>query len=221
MGAVIYVDTRQQAGKHVIKDEWWASHGVSTTRVKLDFGDYMTDGSNISVDTKRNIAEIAQNINGKEHDRFKRECQRAAAAGYRLIILVENSDGVYNFDSLTEWTNDHCRYCGEYKKKKCDPRDSSTKCAKHGTRKPIQGDRLAKAMQTMAERYGVRFAFCPPDDSARLICSLLGVGYKALCRDCFRYVNGVCVPACGGELTEGPARIVDGQAEMCERGCPF
>ncbi len=179
MGTVIQIDTRQQAGKHEVKNEWWALHGVPTVRLKLDFGDYMTDGSNRSIDTKRSIDEIAQNINGKQHDRFKRECQRAASAGYRLIILVENYDGINSLDDLKAWTNTHCGYCVHFKKKACNPRDNGEKCRKHGTRKPIQGERLARAMSTMSERYGVRFEFCNPNESARRICELLGVKYDA------------------------------------------
>lgn len=177
MGGVLRIDTRQQAGKHELKNEWWALHGVSTVRCKLDFGDYTVDGSNISIDTKRNIDEIAKNINGRNHDRFKRECQRAAAAGYRLIILIENRDGITDLESLKEWTNGHCVMCSHSRMGKCDPLDTSTKCGKHGTRKPIQGKRLALAMSTMSERYGVRFMFCNPHDSARVICELLGVRY--------------------------------------------
>lgn len=177
MADVIKVDTRQHHGKHDIKNEWWASHKVSTISIKLDFGDYQTDGSNISIDTKRNIAEIAQNINGKNHDRFKREILRAREAGYRLIILVENREGVTCLDDLKGWMNDHCAKCGTRKKTSCIPYDSQ-KCPRHGTRKPIQGNRLAKAMSTMSERYGVRFEFCNPHDAARIICELLGVKYE-------------------------------------------
>ena len=177
MGDVIKVDTRQHKGKHAVKDDWWASHGVSTARVKLDFGDYMTDGSNVSVDTKRNIAEVAQNIGGRNHARFKRECQRAAASGCRLVVLVENRDGVHCLDDLRKWTNDHCRACGERRRSGCNPFDGQ-KCPRHGTRKPIQGPRLAKAMETMQERYGVRFEFCAPRDAAEIICGLLGVSYE-------------------------------------------
>lgn len=175
--AVIYEDSRQQANKHEIKHAWWASHGVSTVRRKLDFGDYMADGSNVSVDTKRSIDEIAQNINGKSHARFKRECQRAQSEGHRLVILVENREGVRDYDSLRKWTNGHCVRCGE-RAHGCNPRETSSKCPKHGTRKPIQGPRLAKAMQTMHARYGVEFMFCKPDESARIVCELLGVDYE-------------------------------------------
>ena len=178
MDASIKIDTRQQAGKHAIKDEWWASHGVSTVRCKLDFGDYMVDGSNVSVDTKRNIAEIAQNINGRNHDRFKRECIRARDAGCRLVVLVENRDGVHELSDVAKWTNDHCKACGVRRQGRCNPFNGRENCAKHGTRKPIQGPRLAKAMSTMSERYGVKFMFCDPRETARIICELLGVAYE-------------------------------------------
>lgn len=176
MGGTILTDTRQHAGKHAIKDGWWASHGVSTVRTKLDFGDYMAEGSNVSVDTKRSIAEIAQNINGRNHDRFKRECMRARDAGCRLVILVENRDKVEDVDGVRKWMNDHCRMCGTRRTVHCNPYDGQ-KCPKHSTRKPIQGPRLAKAMSTMSERYGVKFMFCHPRDTARIICELLGVAY--------------------------------------------
>lgn len=178
MGNAIKTDTRQQAGKHVLKDEWWASHGVSTTREKLDFGDYMTDGSNVSVDTKRSIGEVAQNINGRNHDRFKRECVRARDAGYRLVILVENREGVKDLRGVSSWLNDHCRGCSHRRSGQCSPLDPTGKCPRHNTRKPIQGPRLMRAMKTMAERYGVDFRFCDPRDTARIICELLGVEYE-------------------------------------------
>lgn len=169
-------DSRQQAGKHELKHGWWGAHGVTITRQKLDFGDYMVEGSNVSVDTKASVAEIAQNINGREHARFKRECQRAAEAGYRLVVLVENTDGYTHPAHVCQWTNTHCTSCRRYRAGKCDPH-AGGQCEKHGTRKPIQGPRLAKAMSTMSARYGVKFMFCAPEDSARIVCDLLGVEY--------------------------------------------
>jgi uncharacterized protein YukE len=108
MGALIYEDSLNKIDKHVIKHEYWAAHGIDVVRtrfdgkhgVPVDFGDYYAEGSNRVVDTKRSIDEIAQNINGKSHDRFKRECQRAQAAGYRLVVLIENRDGVRGYDSM-------------------------------------------------------------------------------------------------------------------------
>ncbi|MBO7702008.1 MAG: ERCC4 domain-containing protein [Eggerthellaceae bacterium] len=172
MGGTIIVDTRQHRGKHAVKDAWWASHGVSTVRQTLDFGDYMAEGSNVSVDTKRNIDEIAQNIGGRNHKRFKNECVRARDASCRLVILVETYEGVHQVADLVSWTNGHCRMC-----RMCNPH-AKGKCDKHGTNKPIQGARLMTAMNTMAFRYGVRFEFCRPKEAAQRICELLGVEYE-------------------------------------------
>lgn len=174
----IWEDTRQQSDKHEIKHGWWEAHGVTVTRRKLDAGDYMADGSNVTVDTKRNVDELAMNINGKSHDRFKRECQRAAAAGYRLVVLVENMEGYTRLEHVCQWTNGHCASCQWFRRGKCDPHEPTAKCPRHGTRKPIQGPRLAKAMQTMHSRYGVEFRFCKPSESARIVCELLGVDYE-------------------------------------------
>ena len=184
--AILYEDTLNRPGKHSVKHSWWSAHGVAIVRIRFDgtheqcpvsFGDYYAPGSNRVVDTKRNVDEIAQNINGKSHARFKRECQRAQSSGYRLIVLIENECGYSTFEDAATWTNGHCSKCGYYRGVKCDPRDTSTKCLKHGTRKPIQGDRLVKAMSTMQARYGVRFMFCEPKSAAEIICKLLGVMY--------------------------------------------
>lgn len=178
---VICEDTRQQndarGDKHASKHAWWASHGVTVIARKLDAGDYMSDGCAVTVDTKRSVAEIAQNINGREHDRFKRECQRAADAGLTLVVLVENRNGYRSVGDVRRWTNEHCAHCAFRLRRACNVHDARVRCAKHGTRKPIQGPRLAKAMRTMGERYGVEFMFCSPEDSARIVCDLLGVPY--------------------------------------------
>lgn len=173
----IYCDTRQHDGKHDRKMKWWADHGVETEVRKLDFGDYMADGSNVSVDTKRGIAEIAQNIS-RDHARFRRECDRAAEAGCRLVILVENREGIRDTAGVRSWRNPHCyRQCRVRAAVGCDPR-AGGRCAWHKTMKPIQGGRLAKAMETMEARHGVLFMFCRPEESAQTICELLGVSYE-------------------------------------------
>ena len=217
--------------KHKVKHEWLDAHGIEVVRVRFDgkhppvpvsFGDYYRAGSNVVVDTKRNIAEIAANINGQQHERFREECRRAQRDGYRLIVLIENAENIGSLHSLTAWTNTHCRFCVQYRKGECLPKSSEVKrCKRHGTRKPVQGERLAKAMQTMSDKYGVRFEFCKPEDAAMRICIALGVEFKPLCSDCFRHESGLCRAACGMKLIEGPPQVVDGSNEMCDRGCPF
>lgn len=147
---VIQEDTRQQAGKHDIKHDWFAAHGVELVRSKLPFGDYALVPS-VAVDTKKDMEEIAANICGKEHTRFINECKAAKAAGCTLVILVENTVGIRELSQVHTWINPRAIY--------------SKNC--------VQGDRLKKAMETISERYGVRFDFCQPEESAERILAIL------------------------------------------------
>ena len=147
---VIQEDTRQQAGKHEAKHDWFAAHGVELVRSKLPFGDYALVPS-VAVDTKKDMEEIAANICGKEHTRFINECKAAKAAGCTLVILVENTVGIRELSQVHTWINPRAIY--------------SKNC--------VQGDRLQKAMETISERYGVRFEFCRPDESAERIIAIL------------------------------------------------
>jgi len=172
----IIEDTRQHAGKHDAKHGWFAAHGIEVVRRKLDSGDYMRDGSNVTVDTKASVDEVAGNMSAG-HRRFRNECIRARDAGLRLVVLVENMQGFAKTGDLYRWTNTHCATCHVRQSARCNPR-AAGKCPRHRKNKPIQGDRLAAAMTAMERKYGVRFEFCRPEDSARRICELLGVEYE-------------------------------------------
>lgn len=149
---VIQEDTRQQAQKHEIKHSKWQEHGVALTRCALPYGDYAKP-PHVSVDTKASMLEIAQNIGGTsaEHARFRNELIRAKECGAHLYVLVENDEDIRTLQDVANWTN---------------PRliDSP---------KAITGARLARAMQTMQERYGVTFLFCAPEQAAGIIYYLL------------------------------------------------
>ena len=148
---VILEDTRQQVGKHDLKHDYFTSEGIEVVRTKLPFGDYALWGASTAVDTKANVEEIAQNIGGREHARFREECKLAKRCGGQLIILVENEHGYMCIDDVVGWINPNCRK----------------------TSRSIEGPRLAKAMNTMSERYGVRFEFCAPEEAGRRVIQLL------------------------------------------------
>lgn len=147
----IQEDTRQKAGKHDIKHSYFETNSVNVIRCKLPFGDYAPVPP-VSIDTKENIDEIANNICGKEHKRFINECKAAKAAGCKLIILVENDVGISDVSQVHNWINPRVVY--------------SPNC--------VQGARLQKAMETITERYGAEFLFCHPDDAGRIITEILG-----------------------------------------------
>lgn len=153
---IIQEDTRQQTGKHNIKHAHFEECGVDLLRCKLPFGDYALVPP-VSIDTKKDMEEIAGNIcgNREEHERFIRECKLAKAAGSKLIFLIENTVGIEKLSDVHFWINPRAIY---------SPR-------------AVQGERLQKAMETIEERYGVQFLFCTPDQSAGRIMEILS-GYE-------------------------------------------
>ena len=161
---ILYEDTRQKTGLHTMKHDRWRELGIEMFRMKLDHGDYMLDpNGRISVDTKQNMSEIATNI-GSDHMRFRNECIRSKDASCQLIILVENLDGIRSINDVPMWVNP--------RKTQWDiKRDLGMKCRPVP---PISDERLMKSMQTMESRYGVRFEFCSPEESADRVLELLG-----------------------------------------------
>ena len=147
---IIQEDTRQQAGKHDLKHEFFEGQNIGVVRSKLPWGDYAPVPP-VSVDTKANMDEIAANICGKEHKRFITECKAARDAGCQLIILVENDVGINDVSEVHRWINPRVIY--------------SPNC--------VQGPRLQKAMMTISERYGVRFEFCTPEEAGKRVVELL------------------------------------------------
>lgn len=145
----IIEDSRNQKGKHEEKHAVWQQMGVRLRRCKIPYGDYCLPPK-VSVDTKADMAEIAQNI-GAEHKRFVAECKAAKEDGCQLYVLIENTEGIRDLDDVPRWVN---------------PRtELSPNC--------IQGPRLAKAMRTIQERYGCVFMFCRPEEAADIIVDLL------------------------------------------------
>lgn len=171
MARVIYEDTRQQKGKHTRKHEYWAAHGVEVVRKKLDFGDYMTDGSNVVIDTKKGLQEICSNV-GTEHARFVREIERAQVQGYKIVFLIEQPGPVHCVDDIYMWTNNTCERCSYFRALQCD--SVVSKCIKYRHR-PMTGSTLQKIIKSMHASHGCEFELISPDLSAARICELLGI----------------------------------------------
>lgn len=151
----LVIDTRQQEGKHVEKHSYFNQAGITTIRSKLAFGDYAVVPA-VAVDTKASISEIWGNIT-QDHERFRRECVHARECGCQLVILVENTYGIKNLNDLAAWMEPE----KDWRKRN------------RGKSKRIDGSRLAKAMDTMRQKYGVLFDFCPPERAARRILEII------------------------------------------------
>ena len=148
---IIVEDTRQQAEKHKIKNEYFKKHDIKVIRSKLPVGDYARiDNMSVVIDTKKDIQEIIQNVT-KDHKRFVAECELAKEAGIKLIVLIENKENVNCAEDLFKWYN--------WRLKK-SPRATT-------------GKTLYKILKTMEEEYEVSFRFCQIEKSPEIIEEIL------------------------------------------------
>lgn len=170
---IILCDTRQQANKHKLKDEWFEKNDIEVRRTKLYVGDYtLPANQSVCVDTKKDVMEIVGDICGKQHERFRSELLRAKEADIQLYILVEN-------ESFTiPRTNVVSPYIGKLEDlhKWVNPRLWIRKNGKQAYPNATRGVTLMKAAMSMEKRYGVRFVFCRPKDAGQTIIDLLTGG---------------------------------------------
>lgn len=163
-------DTRQQAGKHDIKHKWFEEHGIEIRRCRLYVGDYtLPTNQSICIDTKQSCMELINDLQ-TDHVRFRDELLRAQEAGIKLYILVENDfqwisqkKNIFNtpvrcIKDLYRWKN---------------PRAFIFKSGKQAYPNCAKGSWLAKCCTTCEEKYGCKFVFCKPDESAEIILKIL------------------------------------------------
>lgn len=146
---IIVEDTRNQIDKHKKINEDLEQLGIKVIRSKLYVGDYtLLNDQTICIDTKKDWLEVAGNICGKQHKRFREECLRAKNVGIKLIILVEEST------PLEIW---------EAPKKRNGQQISQ-----------VNKETLQKAIITMEEKYNIQFINCSKYDTAETIINILG-----------------------------------------------
>lgn len=201
MALMVIEDKAQQDSKHITKHLYWESHGVYWERYPLPVGDYILANEqvldvisrkqkrgtgakkmdflgtyNITIDTKKDIQEIVGNICGKQHGRFRDECILAQNNGIKLIVLIENEDGVKSIDDLFHWNNPRLH---NYNKIAYMHNLGKWNNIPLPKAKPTSGETLAKAMLTMEHKYGVEFQFCTHEEAGERILSILNVNTKS------------------------------------------
>ena len=146
---VIYEDTRQQSGKHDNISAQLSAAGIEIRRTKLANGDYAVPPP-ISVDTKKGMSEVYQDIVG-DHERFRAECIRAQNDGTKLVILVE-CENIRRIEDVEHWHN-----------------PLQTRGIKVRPSKAVM-----RSMQTMADKYGIEWQFCRKTETGKRIIEILG-----------------------------------------------
>ena len=147
---ILIEDTRNKIDKHQTKRQCLENLGHQVIRSKLYVGDYsLLNNQSVCIDTKQDWVEVANNLCGKQHERFRNECIKAKNCGIKLVILVEDEI------PIAEWK-------------------SPLKRNKQPITK-VRGEVLQKVIQTMSEKYGVEFVNCSKADAPNEILKILGV----------------------------------------------
>lgn len=162
---VIIRDTRDKKGKHDNVDGYLAEQGYDIVRSKLYVGDVsLLNDQSTCIDLKQGLGEVEGNLI-QQHDRFRAECLRAQEHGIRLVVLVEE-DSISGLSDVAVWQNPR-----RAKWESVDRAHSRGKLlhVQQSGRPPVTGAILAKAMKTMAEKYGVEWQFCSKADTGRAV----------------------------------------------------
>ena len=121
MDKFIIVDSREKPKAITGILDYFDRNDIEYEVSKLLFGDYMEySRPQLVIDRKQNIAELAKNCT-REHDRFRRELERVAKTGSKLIILVEQNRykdrdewvQVRQIVDLIRWSSPHTMVRGE------------------------------------------------------------------------------------------------------------
>lgn len=110
-----------------------------------------------------------QRLYVKRRGFFHRGLKRAEYGDVRLYVLVENKDGVHSIEDLEHWQNPRAKM----QKWVTTQSGERRKVLKHPN--AMSGETLAKALNTMQDRYGVVFKFCTPEAAGAMVLELLGV----------------------------------------------
>lgn len=147
MNNLIIVDTREKGNKKIL--EYFDSVGQDYIISKLDAGDYMLykDFSTI-IDKKDGLLELSHNLcNSLEHERIKREIQRAKDLGCENFIFLIQDNKIKTTEDIKSWSSPHTK---------------------------VKGETLLKIMNTMCKKYTIRFVIVPKKKMGEMIIKLLG-----------------------------------------------
>lgn len=207
---ILIEDRGQQTGKHDLKWNYWLKNQVPVIRQPLPVGDYILMNNRVAdviarkqkrgidpkkmdfmgtytvcVDTKFDIQELISDICGKQHDRFRDECQLAQNNGIKLFILVENKGGLIQGTDIINPTIDRLENLHQWKNPRLFiKKRTNVQIGMLANGKPkyqwiqkypsaTKGITLQKACYTMEQKYGVKFLFCHPSEAGKKVLEIL------------------------------------------------
>ena len=151
------IDSREKpkAIRSILK--YFDSIGLVHETSKLFIGDYQDfNRPEIIVDRKRNIAELAKNCTA-DHERFRRELERAQKANTTLVVLVEQN----RYKDRDRWI--HCETV----------EDLMLWESPHTT---IRGEKVYRVLRSWMAKYPLRVEFCDKRNTGRRIYEIIYEG---------------------------------------------
>ena len=154
MNRFIIIDSREKPKAIERTLQYFRDHSIEFEVSKLLFGDYMDyNRPNLVIDRKQNIAELAKNCT-IEHERFRRELQRAQKANSELVILVEQNRykdrdewvEVNSIEDLIRWSSPHTM---------------------------VRGEKVYRVLASWVAKYPLRVEFCDKRSTGRRIVEIL------------------------------------------------
>lgn len=154
MSKYVIIDSREKPkaiGKIL---DYFNQHCIEYEVSKLLFGDYMDwNRPGIVVDRKQNIAELAKNCT-VEHERFRREMEKARKAGAELVVLVEQNRykdrgewvEIDSIEDLIRWSSPHTM---------------------------VRGEKVYRVLASWTAKYPLRVEFCDKRSTGRKIVEIL------------------------------------------------
>lgn len=139
---MIHVDTREKKNSHIIN--YFDRNGIPYRVKKLDVCDYSGTQSDVLIERKQNLAELASNITKENGRRLKAEFNRVPD-GKKVYVLIEEK-----MDSLEDVVN----WKGKYTK--------------------LRGETLYRYLVGFKRRHNLEYIFCHKNSTGRIIAELLG-----------------------------------------------
>lgn len=153
----LLIDSREKpkAIRSIVK--YFDSIGLVHETSKLFIGDYQDfNRPHVIVDRKQNIAELAKNCTA-DHERFRRELERAQKADTTLVVLVEQNRykdrdrwiHVGSVEDLMLWESPHTT---------------------------IRGEKVYRVLRSWMAKYPLRVEFCDKRNTGRRIYEIIYEG---------------------------------------------
>lgn len=149
---IIIQDFREKHGHHNSIQEYCKDNNIVLYRMKLEVGDYMLGTfengkyipiGNRSIDTKQDLAELASDLY-KDKLAFNKKYRKCYDNGIKLFVLVEQE--INSLSDIVKWNSPHTR---------------------------VNGRLLLDMIDRLRKSYGVKFVFCPKNQTAETIIKIL------------------------------------------------